>query len=386
MKPDATSQPQLGWVDRPLGVSIVHQHYPGFIDVVPNSQFIIDSPDLRGSVQIISHVRPLVVTDFANELVTVAEGGGRMTRIACPIPNVADDTISAEATGREGRSGPIVAIEKSVTGRIFYQDIYTELLTCTEAADLNESAGLQGHAPLLARLIGTYRYLKPDPRLSMAAETPADTTPLRVGFYRYSDEERSMPFAERIQNAAPASLSLSILSYKTAARALQDHDAPSLKNRSEQLGSWLLNGFALPDNLAEIERLADVAFNIGRFRAAIVEAISILEGGILEARARALRAGDAPWAIRKDPDQLTLHDVVNKILPLLLKAYDGPIGDMVQIANEARNIRNRVVHKGHQPTLEEANQVLSTARKILSILELPDVYKGNYKARTVAKS
>jgi hypothetical protein len=371
----------MGWVDWPLGVSIVHQHYPGFIDVMPNSQFILDAPDLRGSVQIISHVRPLVVTDFANELVAVPVGDARITRIARPIPNVADDAISADATGREGRSGPIVAIEKAVTGRIFFQDIYTEVLTCTEAPDTNESSGLQGHARLIERLVGTYRYLKPDPRLPMASDVPADTTPLRVGFYRYSDKERSMPFAERIQNASPSSLSLSIMSYKTASRALQDHERAFLHDRCEQLGSWLLTGFSLPDNLAEIERLADLAFNTGRLRAAIVEAMSILEAGILEARARASAAGDAPWAIRKDPDQLSMRDIVNKILPLLLKSYDGPVGDMVEIANEARLTRNKVVHKGHQPSIEETNQVLSSARKILSILELPDLYKGNYKRK-----
>ncbi|WP_298335626.1 hypothetical protein [uncultured Erythrobacter sp.] len=237
MKPEVESEPRTGWVEQPLGVSIVHQYFPGFIDVVPNSQFVVDAPDLRGSVQIISHVRPLVVTDFENRLVTVSEDAGEMTRIARPITNVADDSLSAMATGREGRLGPIFAIEKPVTGRIFYQDIYTELQTCTETADTKESAGLQGHARLLERLIGTYRYLTPDPRLAMADETPADTTPLRVGFYRYRDRERLLPFTERIQNALPSSLSLSIMSYKTAAKALQDHDPANLETRSEQLGS-----------------------------------------------------------------------------------------------------------------------------------------------------
>ena len=381
MEPEVETEARTGWVEQPLGVSIVHQHVPGFIDVVPNSQFVVDAPDLRGSIQVISHIRPLVVTDFENALVTVPEDAGQMTRITRPITNVADDALSAAATGKEGRSGPIFAIEKPVTGRIFYQDIYTEIQTCTEAADTNESAGLQGHGRLLERLVGTYRYLKPDPRLAMADEIPADTTPLRVGFYKYSEQERRKPFTERIQNATPSSLSLSMMSYKTAAKALQDHDLANLEDRSEQLGSWLLSGFRLTENLAEIERLADLAFRTGRLRAAVVEAISVLEAGILAARLRASREGGAPWAIRRDPDQLTLKDVVNKVLPLLLKTYDGSIGDMVQIANKARIIRNRVVHKGHQPSIDETNQVLSTARKILSILELPDLYKGNYKAK-----
>jgi hypothetical protein len=83
--------------------------------------------------------------------------------------------------------------------------------------------------------------------------------------------------------------------------------------------------------LAEIERLADLAFSTGRFRAAIVEAFSILEAGILEARARASTLEGTTWAIRKDADKLTLLDVVKKILPLLLKAYDGPVDDMARL-------------------------------------------------------
>ena len=364
-----------------MGVCIVHQYYPGFIDVVPNSQFILDAPDLRGSVQVISHARPLIVTDFANKLICIDEHDAHMTRIAHAILNIDDDAISATATVIEGRSAPIFAIEKAISGRIFYQDIYTELQTCTEVIDTNESAGLLAHPQLLERMISTYRYLKPDPRLAMALETPSDTTPLRVGFYRYNEQERRLPFEDRIQNATPGSLSLSIFSYKTASRALQDHDTSTHTQRSEQLGSWLLSGFKLSENLAEIERLADLAFNRGRFRSAIVEAISILEAGILEARTRAAKLGNAPWALRKDADELNLKYILNSILPLLLKSYDGEVGDMIQIANDARLIRHRVVHKSYQPTLEETNMVLSTARKILSILELPDRFKGNYKSR-----
>jgi len=142
VKVDYLQESKLGWVEWPLGVSIVHQFFPGFIDVVPNSQFILNASDLRGSVQVISHVRPLVVTDFANELVSVDERGTQRTRIARAIPNVDDDAVSAAATGHQGRSAPIFAIEKSISGRIFYQDIYTELRTCTEVIDTNESGGL----------------------------------------------------------------------------------------------------------------------------------------------------------------------------------------------------------------------------------------------------
>lgn len=369
----------------PIGVCLIHQYYPGFIDVIPDSQFLIDAPDLRGSVQILSHVRPLIITDFGNSLVKRPRKKRTFISFARPIGKIADDALSIEGHGPEGRQGPVCAVEKAAKGRVFYQGLYTELQSCTEVASLSENPGLLAHPKLVDRLVGTYRYLKPDPRLAMPEELPSDTTPLRVGYYRYTGEQRAMPFAERIQFARADRLQLSMMSYRTAGRALQDHQLEGLENRSVQLGAWLGAGFALTDNLAEIERLADLAFNAQRLRAAVVEAVSILELGILAARSRAIAAGTAPWAkTGLETDDMTLKYILETVLPLLLKAYEGPVGPIVDNAKSARCIRNKVVHHGHQPSMDETNSVLSAARKILSILELADTFKGNYKSNAGA--
>lgn len=373
-----------GETRRPVGVCFVHQYYPGFIDVIPESRFLVDAPDLKGGVEIIGHVRPLVMTDFGNGLVQKKVKKGELTQFSRPVRQIDINSISMEGTGHEGRKGPVYAVEKAKRGRIFYQGLYTELQTLTEIYEPSENGALSAHSKLVDRLVGTYRYLKPDPRLEMASELPADTTPLRVGYYLYSEAEQAMPFLERFSRAEPDRLQMSMMSYRTAGRALQDHETGTLEKRTEQLAAWLQSGFVLPDNLAEIERLADLAFSQNSYRPAIVEAISILEAGILAARARAIAEGTAPWAKDQDIDALPLRFIFEKILPLLLKNFDGDVGAIVAEAKAARLVRNQVVHHGHQPSLDETKMVLGTARNILSILELPERYKGNYKSKPSA--
>ena len=141
-----------------IGVAIVHQYYPGFIDLPANTQFVVRSPDLTGSIQVLAHVRPLVVTDFRNELVRKrSKGGCHPIDIRRPISGIKKEAISVDARGFEGRAGPGIAIEKEIQGRVFYQDVYTGLQFCAEFADHNcaENIGLRMHRRLLERFIGT---------------------------------------------------------------------------------------------------------------------------------------------------------------------------------------------------------------------------------------
>jgi hypothetical protein len=42
------------------------------------------------------------------------------------------------------------------------------------------------------RFISTYRFLNPDTRLILSDGIPDDSTPLRTGFYRYSEAEQQL--------------------------------------------------------------------------------------------------------------------------------------------------------------------------------------------------
>jgi len=52
-------------------------------------------------------------------------------------------------------------------------------------------------------------------------------------------------------------------------------------------------------------------------------------------------------------------------------------------ANRALELRHKVTHAGYVPSLDEANLVLSCVRTILSIFELPEAYKGNWKRKPI---
>jgi hypothetical protein len=367
----------------PVGVYFVHQHYPGFIDVLPNALYLVDGGCLRGAVQVIRHVRPLVITDFDNRLVRAHGGAGEVfTRLQRSIPDISDDSNVVDAKGFEGRSAPTIAIEKDVGGRIFYQDVFTELQTLTEFVEPEPSTGLISHGLLVQRFVSTYRYLHPDPRLEMPPEIPIETTPLRVGHYLYSAEERSWPFERRIEAAWPSELHLSITALGRGVRSLRDHDVPPdvLEKRSRDLNAWLCNGFELSENLVEIERLVDVAFSGKRYRTAVIEAMSLLEVALLQARDR-VPATQRSAPLRKSPNSITLEFLINTILPQLLRQFDGDPAPLIERANSARKMRNKVVHQRADPTSQEAGLVLSTVRAVLSILELPEQFKGDWKRR-----
>lgn len=372
----------------PIGVHIVHQYYPGFIDVLPNTLYLIDGAGLRGGVHVLRHVRPLVVTDFLNSI-TRFEGddGAVYTRLERPIRDIDRASNVVDARGFEGRSAPTIAIEKGRDGRVFYQDVFTEIQTLTEITMPDSSAGLIAHGQLVGRFIGAYRFLHKDPRLEMPSAIPIETTPLRVGHYFYSEQERVLSFDKRIAEAWPDELHLSIAALGRGVRSLRDHDVarPLLEKRSYDLNAHLCSGFTLSENLLEVERLVDLAFGGGRRRAAIVEAVSLLEVALLQARDR-LPAGERAKSSRNlGPDDLTLKMLVNRVLPHLLRHFDGEPGPLIKRANEMRSIRNNVVHHRHEPTPEEANHVLSVVHTIIAILELPDKFKGNWKRTALCR-
>ena len=370
----------------PIGVAIVHQYYPGFIDLPANTQFVIRSPDLTGAIQVLAHVRPLVVTDFSNDLVRRRSKGGRHPiDIRRSISGIKKEAISVDARGFEGRAGPAIAIEKEVQGRVFYQDVYTSLQFCAEFTDLNgaENVGLRMHRRLLERFIGTYRYLNTDIRLAIMDVIPLAETPARIGYYLYSPAEKRLSVEERIVNAQPDKLQVSTFALGRGTRAMQDHvgDMAAREARAEHLRNYLWNGFALSETLLAVERLADLAFSGKQPRSAVVEAMSVAEAGILQAQRRFKAELQSAGKIR-EPDEVTWKFLINAILPALLDLFDGDKASMMRRANEVLRLRHRVLHGSYCPTSDEANKVLSFVRTLFEIFELPEHFKGNWNRRT----
>ena len=366
-------------LENPFGVTVIRQHYPGFLDLLPNSIYHVENTDMQGAVVFVGHKRPLIVIDFENELIErKLSDGGVFVDIREPISNISIDSMSANARGFEGCSGPAVAIELDPDGRVFCQDVYSTLHVMWEVSEWQSAQKMGQFAPLLNRFIATYNFLNNDPRIRMTGGLPEEANPTRIGYYVYSDAEKRLPFHERIRNAEPQNWQLHIAGLGRGARALQDHkgDDEVIKQRSELLGSYLFNSMVPSDNLIEISRLATLAFVDDRPKAAIIEAMSILELVIIDKRRTLI-----PKTHDKKPKDMTWQFMINAVLPTLLNLYDGDKDGTMKRANEALEIRNKVVHRGYSPSKEDANIVLSFARHVLCIFQLPDAAKGTWKRR-----
>jgi len=307
-----------------VGAVIVHQYYPGFVDVPANSDYVIDSPNAQGLIRVLGHVRPLVVVDFDNQLVNRPHKQRVHTDIKRPIRNIDRGAISVDAKGHEGRKASIIAIEKHINGRIFRQDLYTSLEVRWEVETEREAQNLHLFNVLLTRFISTYRFLNPDTRLVLSDGMLDDSTPMRTSFYRYSEPEQHQHPVQRLAKAPAANLQLVMMSYRTAGRSLQDHagtDA-ALTQRGYALAGYLANGFELSETLLGVERLANLAFALHQPRSAIVEAMSVLELGLLTNKRKMLPAFDASAKQTKAKD-LTWKFLVNAVLPALLDLYEA---------------------------------------------------------------
>ncbi len=367
-------------LDKPVGVVVIHYHFPGFLDLYPNTIYIIESADLYGAIVFVEHVRPLVVTDFRNELIERKLPDGKSyVDIKTPIPEVSIDSVSVNGRGFEGRSGPVVAVEMDPAGRVFCQDVYSTLRVMWEVEDFKAAQSMGAYLPLLNRFIATYCFLNNDPRLRISGAIPEESNPTRIGYFAYSGSQKAKPFHERIAEVQVQEWQMHIAGMGRGSRALRDHngDLEQAKVRATHLGSYLYNGIAPSENLIELHRLASLAFVDDRPKAAIIEVMSMLELAIISQH-RALLPKD--YAQLK-PDKLTWKFLVNAILPSLLGLYDGDKGSMIKKANEALEVRHKVVHRGYAPTKDDANVVLSFVRHILCIFEMPEAVKGDWKRK-----
>ncbi len=368
-------------VGAPVGATIVHQYYPGFIDLPAPSPYLIASDDVSGLVRVMGHVRPLIITDFDNELIRRRLGPNEFQiDLRKTIAKVNYESISAELKGNEGRSGLALAIEKDIAGRVFYNDLFTSLQFHWEVSNVENAAELLPYRLLLKKFIGTYRFVNPDTRVAVSADILAPN-PIRVGAYMYSQSELHMTYQERLLRTKPRALRVSTASYGRAARALQDHDGDTdlLQARGQTVAGYLANGFGLSENLMEIERLADVALSEGRTRSAVVEAMSVFEAGLIAARNR-----EPGMPKKANPRNENWQFLMDSVLPKLLDLYQGDKAQWIREGNGVLEIRHCIVHRNHIPSKEEAARVLAFIRHMFSILEVPDDFKGNWRRRSPA--
>lgn len=140
-----------------LGAAYVHTYYPAFIDVPPASAFITPIDNKPIYIHVARHLKALEVTDFDNSLVEKDEGERRLPIIRQPITGVEVDSVSASGSDAWGGVGILVAQEQSLTGKIFRNTPFTEIIVGWEVRHPVEAAEHEIFYKALRRLLYAYR-------------------------------------------------------------------------------------------------------------------------------------------------------------------------------------------------------------------------------------
>jgi hypothetical protein len=233
----------------------------------------------------------------------------------------------------------------------------------------------------LQRLLLTYRYIVPDLRAKLEPALRGVVPVVRAQFSSYRDPRASTAL-DRIRDNEPERWHLEIVSIGEYVGGLASPSSRfgDVQQRSDQVGSFLMRGFILPQNLAALEAAMEQAFWSKTYQVVVVEVMSLVELAIITAWRRL----SSYITISRDIDDPNGHNwkfLAEKLLPLILSLHVGDRGAIVRRIVEAVQIRHDVIHKGHQPTPDQADAVASTARLLLSILEVPNAFKGNWHLR-----
>jgi len=280
-----------------------------------------------------------------------------------------------------GGKGIFIAHELSTNGRIFRNRPFTEIIIGREIRNAVEDNTLTAFYIALRRLIYTYRFLTPDLRATLNPALKGQLPAIRRGMSLYSGQ-RAPTAVERIRDNEPQNWNLDTLSIQDYVSGVAAHSTTFGKqeHRTENLGSYLMDGFVLPETMAALEAVADDTFLSRNFRIGIVEGMSIAELVILGAWKRL----EAFIKLERKIDDPYGHDwkfLSEKLLPIILSFYDGDRATLLRRFSNAVQVRHRVVHRGYVASAADVDEVLSTVRLIASVLEIPNKYRKNWQLR-----
>jgi hypothetical protein len=371
------------WQDtEQIGAAYAHTYYPAYIDIVPNVAFITPINSKPVYIHIVRHLKALEVTDFDNSLYEEPKGDLLLPMIRKPINGVQPDRV-VSMNGKDAWDGYgiVMAQEWSLAGKIFRNTSYTEIVVGWEIRETRQAGNLHIFYEALRKLLYTYRYLTPDLRARLGPALKAHVPTIRRGVCNYKNP-RAPVALDRLRDNEPRHWRLDTLSFKEYVGGVASHSSRfgNLEQRTTNIGSYLMDGFVLPDTIAALEAVAEECLQSGNYRIAIVEAISLAEMTILAAWRRL----HDNITIRRNIDATdghTLKFLFEKLLPIILSFYDGDRGPLLGHLRSAVQIRHRVVHGGFRPVAEEADKVLSTVRRLILIIEIPNKYKRDWQLK-----
>lgn len=358
---------------RPIGAYVIHLYYPGALGLPENTSYIFHQSKRLVLFHFVRVFRPLEVTDFANRLYNKREGKRIYSLIEKPIEQIASNCAAVDATHRTGYSGPMIAIENGVNGRVFRNRVFTEIRVCTEYYKPDENM-LPTCMDAMNRVIDTYKFVSMDEQVKSFESLEKKYPNIRSIRINYSKDYKKQSAEERLASL-PLNFDyrLEMGSWKEAESGIASSSVKleNYNHVAEQLGAYIHLNFSTPELIKSLQHVFDDLWQNERYRVAAIEAMCIFEISIMRFwHEHASHFNKAP-----DPDgDYGYKELIEKILPQALRLYEGisNIGEIIKLMKEAREVRNEIMHKGLKPSAKQSLDTINAVNRVLTVLELED--------------
>lgn len=348
-------------------------YYPGHIALPPNTSYIVHCGDLETMVHLVRHVRPVVITDFRNSLVSKSEGEKTLFGLHMGIPTFPEDQLALTFRTPTGDVAPGLIVTKDHDFVHYGTHEFTELTVGAEVrSDTSQSAGPGIFYEAVKRLVALYRVVTRDVTVQLPGSLRRRVPVIRSAEVRYSEGASSGEnLHERLVNHLPVRFRPEIISYKEFLEGAQESSLPP-REAAIRVGHHLAVGTRVSaGQLALIDAFEGTRLR-DDFRFTVVEAVSVAEVVAFEfvsKRRVADEALDRGLKRKERKGALSFRVLVNSFLPTLLKkavaAFPTVIGDL----DKARKNRDRILHSGASASREEALAALNAAQTLLFAIE-----------------
>jgi hypothetical protein len=355
------------------GALFFNGFYPGHIAVPENTAFEVLVGETKAVLYIARHLRPVVVTDFGNELVESRTAGSLHLRLRRPILEEPNDSISADAKGLDGNPETLFAATKDYDYCLYRRQSFTDITVGAEVARLDHPGPVNPAIweAACTSVIALYRLQSLDVSVPRLAALRRNYPIIRQQRVRYSASMQADDGKERLLRLLPSlqrsGFSPVIFSYREFSV-----DIPRVttldSEQLERIGHHAAVGTAIPEEQEALVNAFEALAENESPRFALVDAFSVAER-VAFRLLNSLRSVDPRLdrrlARREAHGNLGMKIVINSFLPGLLKAQTARWPNLIGGLDQARKWRDAALHQNEIVTPDQAARALNGVQSLL---------------------
>jgi hypothetical protein len=351
----------------PKGGRFVTLFYPGRIAIPEHSAFPVAVDGKHASVLLYRHFNPVEALDFNNTIRREVQDGVIDWSLERPITMPARDRIALDANGQL-----IYVFEDGVQYyRLFKPRAFTELFIQYDVEDtgnLTEEEKTR-HGRVLERFILAYRAFTGDVTIRMPNDLAGDYPVVRAGVREYTEEELRLAEIDRLTRLHAMDIRIEGMPWGINP-ALLAPPAIDPERVGPTITRFLASGESIPGPQAILVKAAEELRINQDFTYALLLGYFSIEHVLTDYLEDVKeKAGISKPTIKVYRGEIGMAYKINVELPLVVRA-DHPVRQILPDLNAANSLRNAVVHKGRQATMQEAASVIQTADKLIKALHL----------------